>query len=191
MGRPHSSTVSSATSSSSPASSTRSGSSESARPKAIDTGPAGPAIQALLVDALLLGLFALQHSVMARPGFKQWWTRLVPQSVERSTTFLLSSLLLFLLFWLWQPVLVSCGRWRIPSASERWRPCSGSAGPWSCTPRSRSNHFDLFGLRQVVAAGSTGSSTSPVPFGRPWLYTMVRHPLLLGFLIAFWGQRRR
>jgi len=141
---------------------------------------------ALLVNVLLLGLFALQHSVMARRGFKRWWTRLVPQSVERSTYVLISSLLLLLLFWRWQPILGVV--WHVENrvgvvalAALFWL-------GWAVVLYSSFaiDHSDLFGLRQVWLR-LRGIDYVPVPFGQPLLYRIVRHPLLLGFLIAFWS----
>jgi len=155
-------------------------------PKAIDTGPVGPVAEALLINALLLGLFALQHSVMARRGFKRWWTRVVPQSVERSTYTLISSLLLLLLFWGWQPILGVV--WHVENrvgvvALEVlfWL-------GWAVVLYSTFaiDHFDLFGLRQVWLR-LRGMEYVPVPFEQALLYKIVRHPLLLGFLIAFWS----
>jgi len=155
-------------------------------PKAIDTGPAGPVATGLFVDALLLGLFALQHSVMARRGFKRWWTRFVPESVERSTYVLISSLLLILLFWKWQPILGVV--WQVENrvgvvALEGlfWL-------GWAVVLYSTFaiDHFDLFGLRQVWFR-LRGIEYAPVRFEQPPIYKLVRHPLLLGFLIAFWS----
>jgi protein-S-isoprenylcysteine O-methyltransferase Ste14 len=155
-------------------------------PKAIDSGPAGPVAQALLVNVVLLGLFALQHSLMARRGFKRWWTRFVPQSMERSTYVLISSLLLLLLFWKWQPILGVV--WHVENRV-------GVAAldvlfwlGWALVLYSTFaiDHFDLFGLRQVWLR-LRGIEYAPVPFGQPMLYRVVRHPLLLGFLIAFWS----
>jgi protein-S-isoprenylcysteine O-methyltransferase Ste14 len=155
-------------------------------PKAIDSGPTGSVTEALLIDVLLLGLFALQHSMMARPGFKRWWIRFVPQSVERSTYVLISSLLLILLFWKWQP---------IPGVVWHVENPVGAAVlsiffwvGWAIVLYSTFaiDHFDLFGLRQVWYR-LRGIEYVPVPFGQPWLYRLVRHPLLLGFLIAFWA----
>ena len=155
-------------------------------PKAIDTGPAGPVAGAILVNVLLLGLFALQHSVMARPGFKRWWTRLVPQSVERSTYVLISSLLLLLLFWRWQPILGVV--WQIENRVAVTALQAFSYLGWALVLYSSFaiDHFDLFGLRQAWFR-LRGIEYVPVPFAQPRLYRIVRHPLLLGFLIAFWS----
>ncbi len=155
-------------------------------PKTIDSGPEGPAGRALLVDIVLLGLFAIQHSVMARQAFKTWWTRFVPRSVERSTYVLFSSLLLFLLYWKWEPMTGVV--WMVEHPAGRlvlellfWL-------GWAQVLLSSFmiDHFDLFGLRQVLLR-LRGQEYTPIPFAEPGLYRFVRHPLLLGFLIAFWA----
>lgn len=155
-------------------------------PKTLDGGTPGPALAALIVDALLLGAFALPHSLMARPGFKRWWTRFVPQSVERSTYVLISSLLLLLLFWGWRPIpgVVWSVENRLGIAALETLFWSGWALALCAT--FAIDHFDLFGLRHVWLR-FRGVEYSAVPFGRPLLYRLVRHPLLLGFLIAFWS----
>jgi len=155
-------------------------------PKSIDSGPAGPVSQALIVNTILLGLFAVQHSAMARRGFKRWWTRFVPESVERSTYVLLSSLLLGLLFWKWQPIPDVV--WEVES---RLGVVLLEALFWLgwalvLVASFAINHFDLFGLRQVWQR-LKGAEYVAVPFEEPLLYRHVRHPLLLGFLIAFWS----
>jgi protein-S-isoprenylcysteine O-methyltransferase Ste14 len=155
-------------------------------PKSIDSGAEGSAAAALLGNALLLGLFAVQHSVMARSGFKGWWTSVVPQTVERSTYVLISSLLLFLLFWGWQPLPGV-----VWSVENRLGVLALEILFWSgwllaLYATFAIDHFDLFGLRQVWFR-LRGKSYSPVAFSQPRLYALVRHPLLLGFLIAFWS----
>jgi protein-S-isoprenylcysteine O-methyltransferase Ste14 len=155
-------------------------------PKTIDSGPQVPLGEALAVDLLLLGLFAVQHSVMARPGFKQVWTRWVPEPVERSTYVLLSSLLLALLFWQWRPIRGTVWEADHPVVvGALWGLC---ATGWLITLISTFliDHFDLFGLRQVYLF-ATRRPYSPPPFSITLLYRVVRHPLLLGFLIAFWA----
>ena len=154
--------------------------------KTIDTGPAAPVGAALLINALLLGLFAIQYSVMARPGFKRAWTRIVPQLVERSTYVLLASLILFLLFLHWRPM-----------PGTVWDLRGSFAGPlldlvslvgWGIVLVGTLliNHFDLFGLRQVYLY-LKGREYTPLGFMQPAFYQYVRHPIMLGFIIAFWA----
>jgi protein-S-isoprenylcysteine O-methyltransferase Ste14 len=155
-------------------------------PKTIDSGLAGPASEALLVDVLLLLAFAIPHSVMARAGFKRWWTRVVPESLERSTYVLVSSLLLLLLFWGWRPILGVV--WQTENAIAIAVLWALFWLGWALVLYSSFaiDHFDLFGLRQVWLR-FRGVEYAPVPFEQPWLYTIVRHPLMLGFLLAFWA----
>lgn len=155
-------------------------------PKAIDTGPTGSLAIAILVNLFLLGLFAVQHSVMARPAFKAWWTRIVPPAMERSTYVLLSSLLLGLLFWQWRsmPGVV----WEVENQVGRgalnvlhwlgWVVAIGSTFMLS--------HADLFGLRQVWLRLRDANYT-PLRFEVCGAYRWVRHPIMLGYLLAFWA----
>jgi protein-S-isoprenylcysteine O-methyltransferase Ste14 len=155
-------------------------------PKSIDSGLSAPLAESLTVDLLLLGLFAIPHSVMARPVFKRWWTRFVPSSIERSTYVLVSSLLLAVLFWQWRSVLGPVWEVQQPVAvGALW---GLFAIGWLIVLVSTFliDHFDLFGLRQVCLF-ATGKPYSPVPFRTPALYQVVRHPIMLGFLIAFWA----
>jgi protein-S-isoprenylcysteine O-methyltransferase Ste14 len=155
-------------------------------PKSIDSGPQVPLAEALALDFLLLALFALQHSVMARPGFKRWWTRLVPVPVERSTYVLVSSLLLGLLFWQWRPIPGVVWDIQQPLAlAALWG--LFSAG-WVIVLVSTLliDHFDLFGLRQAVFY-ATGKPYSPPLFRVAAFYRVVRHPIMLGFIVAFWA----
>ena len=155
-------------------------------PKTIDSGPSGPILQALLVDLCLLGVFALQHSVMARPGFKRWWTRMMPQAVERSTYVLFASAALLLLYWQWQPMTTPV--WTITDASGvRIFNAIFWCG-WALVLASTFliNHFELFGLRQVFARLTRRPLPEPV-FRTPYFYRYVRHPIYLGFLLAFWA----
>jgi methanethiol S-methyltransferase len=154
-------------------------------PKSIDIGsPAGRG-EAVVVNLLLLGAFALQHSVMARPAFKQWWTRIIPAASERSTYVLLSSLVLLLLFWQWRPIPVLI--WHAEGIAAHLLTGTFWLG-WLIVNASTFmiDHFDLFGLRQVFSA-LRGSATSDPSFRTPLLYKIVRHPLMLGFLLAFWA----
>jgi len=155
-------------------------------PKSIEDGVAGPAGTAILINILLLGLFAVQHSVMARPWFKKRWTEIVPKSVERSTFVLLSSAILILVFWQWRPI-----------PNTIWDVEGGALGGlltvtfwlgWAIVLLATFliNHFDLFGLRQVWL-NFKGQEYRPIPFKVPGLYKFIRHPLYLGFLLAFWS----
>jgi protein-S-isoprenylcysteine O-methyltransferase Ste14 len=155
-------------------------------PKSIDSGTDGPLGAALLVNAGLLALFAVQHSVMARPAFKRAWTRLVPERVERSTYVLLSSLALILLFWLWRPL--GGVIWDVEGQAFRLVLHGLCVVGWLLVLVSTFliNHFDLFGLRQVYLY-LRGIEYTPLPFGTPVLYRHVRHPLYLGWLFAFWA----
>jgi len=154
-------------------------------PRSVDSGgPVAPLTTAALVDVALLALFAVQHSVMARRGFKERWTRLVPRPIERSTYVLLSSACLALLFLLWHPIPRVV--WSVESAAGRAALVLLSALGWLVALFSTFliNHFELFGLRQVSLA--TGR-TEPSRFRTPVLYKLVRHPLYLGFILAFWA----
>ena len=155
-------------------------------PKTIDSGPQMPFLQALLINSLLLGVFAVQHSVMARPWFKKAWTRLVPETVERSTYFLFSSLALLLLFWLWQPM--GGVVWDVASPTVRALLQALCAAGFLTVLVSTFliNHFDLFGLRQVWLH-LRGRPYTHLPFGTPGPYRFVRHPLYVGWLLAFWA----
>lgn len=157
-------------------------------PKHIDNGTAGDPGTALLVDVALLGLFAVQHSGMARPGFKRWWTRIVPEPIERSTYVLLSSLALVALFRYWQPLPAII--WDAGDGIARTAVLALAAVGWLTVLAGTFmiNHFDLFGLRQVWRySRQHREDGSLAPFVTRAFYRIVRHPLMLGFLIAFWA----
>lgn len=155
-------------------------------PKSIDSGITQSLSVSLAVNIILLGLFAIPHSVMARPAFKKWWTQFIPVEIERSTYVLISSLLLFLLYWQWRPMtgviweveqemlvlLINCIFWL----------------GWVIVFLSSFliNHFDLFGLRQVYLSFTSREYTH-LEFRTPFLYKIVRHPLMTGLIIAFWA----
>ena len=156
-------------------------------PKHIDSGSDSDFATALAVDLGLLALFAVQHSGMARPGFKRWWTRFVPVPVERSLYVLISSLALIVLFRFWQPL--SPLLWNVQDELVRIVLYSVSALGWLLVLGSTFliNHFDLFGLRQVWRFKHEDESDGPPTFVTRAFYRIVRHPLMLGFLIAFWA----
>ncbi|MBU9766723.1 isoprenylcysteine carboxylmethyltransferase family protein [Mycobacterium sp. TNTM28] len=155
-------------------------------PRTVDSGIAAPPAEAVIVNLLLLLVFAGQHSVMARPAFKRWWTRIVPQAIERSTYVLLSSLVLFLLYWQWRtmPTIV----WNVESPVGQailwtlfWL---GWATAFAST--FMISHLDLFGLRQVWLNWRDRPYDEP-GFRTVMLYRVVRHPLMTGFIVAFWA----
>jgi methanethiol S-methyltransferase len=155
-------------------------------PKSMDSPRDVSLTTALLVNLGLLGLFAVQHSLMARPFFKRWWTRIVPQAAERSTYVLFSSLCLIALFWWWQPM--GGVIWDIQSPAGINTMYIVYFAGWLLLLYSTFliNHFDLFGLRQVWLH-LLGKPYSQVPFRSPWLYRQVRHPLYVGWLMIFWA----
>jgi protein-S-isoprenylcysteine O-methyltransferase Ste14 len=155
-------------------------------PKSIDSGRQVTLSVALAIDLALLGLFALQHSIMARQWFKAAWTRVVPSSVERSTYVLFSSLALLVLFWKWQPI--GGVIWNVENVSGRVALLAMYALGWTIVLVATFliNHFDLFGLRQVYLY-LVGRPYTPLEFHTPFFYRYVRHPLYLGWLITFWS----
>lgn len=155
-------------------------------PKHIDSGTAGDFVTALTIDVALLGLFAVQHSGMARQGFKHWLTKVVPAPIERSTYVLLSSLVLALLFWQWRPLPPVL--WDVQNPGARLALYALGASGWLLVLSSTFliSHFDLFGLRQVWLH-ARNRVYPQTPFAIRAFYRIVRHPLYLGFIIAFWA----
>lgn len=158
-------------------------------PKSIDSGPQGSLAAALLINAGLLGLFAVQHSLMARPWFKRIWTRLVPEPIERATYVLFSSLALLLLFWQWQPM--GGVVWSVENQVSRWAIYGLYFFGWGLLLLSTFliDHFDLFGLRQVWRYMRSQQQDS-LKFKTPGLYRHVRHPIYLSWLCIFWATPR-
>jgi len=155
-------------------------------PKSMDSGPQMPLSSALAINIALLGLFAVQHSVMARQWFKAAWTKVVPRPVERSTYVLFSSLALILLFWKWQPL--GGVVWSVDGMAERLALNTLYALGWITILIATFliNHFDLFGLRQVWLF-LIGKPYTGLPFATPGLYRYVRHPLYVGWFLVFWA----
>ncbi len=155
-------------------------------PKTIDSGDAGALVPALIVDTLLLGSFALQHSVMARPAFKRWWTRFVPRPVERTTYVLFASLMLLLLYWQWRPMPETIWSISNPGGIVLMQVIFWTGWAVVLISTFLINHFELFGLHQVYARLRNRTVPAPV-FKTPFFYKKVRHPIYLGFLLAFWA----
>lgn len=154
--------------------------------KTIDSGETSDLWSAIPIDAVVLGLFAVQHSVMARRGFKRWWTKIVPPSAERSTFVLATSLVLALLIWQWRPILDPV--WVV---TDRWATVTLNAVFWTgwgllLVSTFLINHFELFGVQQVVAQALDRPAPEPT-FKTPGFYRYVRHPIYLGFLLGFWA----
>jgi len=154
-------------------------------PKSIDIGSESALAESIPIDVLLLGAFAVQHSVMARRAFKRWWTTIIPASCERSTYVLISSLLLILFFWQWRPIAATI--WLV----KGWPAAMLTAISWigwltALASSHMIDHFELFGLRQVFDALHRAAARIEA-FKTPLLYRLVRHPIMLGFLLAFWA----
>lgn len=156
-------------------------------PKTINTGVETPFTQALIINMAVLSVFALQHSIMARPGFKRWWTQFVHPAIERSTYVLLSSLALILIYWQWRPLTAIV--WEVQNEAVATLLHGVFALGWLIVLLSTFmiNHFDLFGLKQVYEYLNK-LEPKPIPFKMSFLYGIIRHPLMLGFIIAFWAS---
>lgn len=157
-----------------------------ATPTLLDGPPVRPLGEALAIDAGLLALFALQHSGMARPAFKRWWTRFVPEASERSTYVLVSSLAMLAFFVFWQPI--GGVVWRVPQGGGWMAVVALYLGGWALLFYATFllDHFDLFGLKQGWRK-LTGQATPPPRFHTPGLYRLVRHPIYVGWLVIFWA----
>jgi protein-S-isoprenylcysteine O-methyltransferase Ste14 len=156
-------------------------------PKTIDSGAAPGVVEAVVVNAVLLAIFALQHSIMARRSFKRWWTGIVSPAVERSTFVLAATLALALLLWQWRPIPEPV-IWRIQHPAPVLATWVLFWLGWGVLLLATFliNHFELFGLRQVFAR-LTGRAIPEAEFRTPMLYRYVRHPIYLGFILGFWA----
>jgi len=155
-------------------------------PKSIDSGVVGPFGQALIVNVLLLALFAIPHSIMARPGFKQWWTTIVPKHIERSTYVMQGNLFMILLMWQWQPMVGVVWRVENPVGALILWSLFGFGWLAIVITSFMINHFDLFGTRQVYLH-LLNREYSPLEFKTRGFYKYTRHPLMVGWLVAFWA----
>jgi protein-S-isoprenylcysteine O-methyltransferase Ste14 len=155
-------------------------------PKTIDSGTPRPLGLAVAINLMLIVLFGVQHSVMARPAFKRWWTKFVPQPIERSTYLLASSIVTIALMVFWQPITIVL--WDVPAGLGRVALWGLFVAGWLLVPLASLmiNHSDLFGMRQVWLYWR-GQEITPLQFRTPWLYAWVRHPLYIGWAIAFWA----
>jgi methanethiol S-methyltransferase len=155
-------------------------------PKTINTGTETTFSQALIVNLLLLSAFAIQHSVMARPAFKRWIVRYISPAIERSTYVLLSSLILLLIYWQWQPITTEV--WSVENNTFVTVLNALFVLGWLIVFLSTFmiNHFELFGLKQIVD-NLKNEQTTPPPFQKNFFYKLVRHPIMLGFIVAFWA----
>ena len=155
-------------------------------PKSIDSGTVGPLFQSVIVNTMLIGLFAVQHSVMARQGFKRWWTRFVSPSIERSTYVLFTSFALLILYWQWRPILAPVWTVQNPVAAAVLESVFWLGWVVLVASTFLLSHFELFGLSQVFGR-LMGNQPSKAEFRAPFFYRYVRHPIYLGILLAIWA----
>jgi protein-S-isoprenylcysteine O-methyltransferase Ste14 len=155
-------------------------------PKGINDGPHNTISKAITINVSLLALFAVQHNVMARPWFKRWWTRFVPEPIERSTFVAVASLLLLLLYWQWRPIPEVV--WQVDSSILWWVLMGLYWAGWGIVFYSSFliDHFELFGLKQVWQYFN-GRPHASAPFSERSIYRWMRHPLMFGFVVAFWS----
>ena len=155
-------------------------------PKGINDGPPTTIAMALAVNLSLLALFAVQHNLMARPWFKRWWTRFVPEPIERSTFVAAASLILLLLYWLWRPIPEVV--WHVDNSIAQWLLGGFYWAGWAIVLYSSFliDHFELFGLKQVWQHYN-GRTLVSAPFSERSIYRWMRHPLMFGFIVAFWS----
>jgi protein-S-isoprenylcysteine O-methyltransferase Ste14 len=155
-------------------------------PRSIDTGTPGDTLPSVVINVALLGLFAVQHTIMARPAFKRWWTTKIPPPAERSTFVFATCIVLTLVFWQWRPMPMNV--WHTDNTVSVWALSGLSLFGYLIVLYSSFliDHFDLFGLRQVVLQ-YRGRDYTHHPFAERSLYKLIRHPLMLGFLLAFWA----
>ncbi len=155
-------------------------------PKGIDSGTETTLLNAVVINVLLLSVFAIQHSIMARPAFKRWITKLISPAMERSTFVLLSSLALLLIYWQWRPITTMV--WEVENQILAYILLGFFVLGWLIVLLSTFmiNHFELFGLKQIYD-NLKQRPTSPSKFQTSYLYKIIRHPIMLGFIIAFWA----
>ena len=158
-------------------------------PKTIDSGPVGPVPISILINAVLLGIFALQHSIMARPAFKRAWTRIVPEEAERSTYVLFATAALALICWQWRPLPQLVWSVEQPAAATAILAVSWLGWALVLVSTCLISHFQLFGLSQGFAR-VLGSSSPTLEFSTPFFYRWIRHPIYAGFILAFWAAPR-
>lgn len=155
-------------------------------PKSIDSGTETTLFSSILINVVLLSVFALQHSIMARPAFKKWFTTIISPAMERSTYILLSSLALMLIYWQWQPITITVWETNSKIAIDILTGIFFLGWLIVLLSTFMINHFELFGLAQIIDNLKNKQTPNP-KFQTNYLYKIVRHPIMLGFIIAFWA----